>query len=74
MQMGIAIFTDVMTGNDVYIDTSRSVIGSIGLGDKGTTVVRQVPQQEGASVTEMVTVQEDFWHVIDALAVARLRD
>jgi hypothetical protein len=72
--MGIAIFTNAKTGEDVYIDTSGAAVGSVGLGDKGTTIIRQAPKQDGGFDTETVTVQEDFWHVIDALAVARLRE
>lgn len=72
--MGIAIFTDAQTGDDVYVDTSGAAIGSVGLGDQGTTITRHVPKHGGSFNTETVTVREDFWHVIDALAVARLRE
>lgn len=72
--MGIAIFTDAQTGDDVYVDTSRSVIGSVSLGDKGTMIIHHVPKRAGRIHTETMTVQENFWHVIDALSVARLRE
>lgn len=72
--MGIAIFTDAQTGDDVYVDTNKSVIRGILLRDKATTIVRHIPDKANGVTTEMVAVREDFWHVIDTLVLARLRD
>ena len=45
--MGIAIFTDAQSADDVYMDTSGATIGSVGLSDQGTPVIRHVPKHRG---------------------------
>lgn len=71
--MGIATFTDFETGEDVYIDTNGAIIGSVGRGDRGTIIVRHIPDPNGRLRAKKTIVREDFWNVIDTLALARLR-